>query len=158
MRWRHIYKSAFLGALAWAASGMACADERILSFDETVTVNADGSMYVREVIRVRAEGKKIRRGIFRDFPTTYSGRDGHRYVVGFAFQGASRDGRPEKWHTEDRGNGVRIYLGSKDAFVSPGEHTYEIVFRTDRQLGYFAEHDELFWNVTATVGISRSIE
>jgi uncharacterized membrane protein YgcG len=69
-------------------------------------------------------------------------------VVGFAFQGASRDGRPEKWHTEDRGNGVRIYLGSKDAFVSPGEHTYEIVFRTDRQLGYFAEHDELFWNVT----------
>jgi uncharacterized membrane protein YgcG len=147
MRWRHIYKSALV-VLACAFSGITVADERILSFDETVTVNADGSMYVREVIRVRAEGNKIRRGIFRDFPTTYSGKDGHRYVVEFAFQGASRDGRPEKWHSEDRSNGVRIYLGSKDALVSRGEHTYELVFRTDRQLGYFAEHDELYWNVT----------
>ena len=70
--WRHIYKSAFLALLAWAAGGAAAiADERILSFDETVTVNADGSLYVREVIRVRAEGNKIRRGIYRDFPTIY---------------------------------------------------------------------------------------
>ena len=148
MAWRHIYKSALLGALAWAASGLTCADERILSFDETVTVNADGSMYVREVIRVRAEGNKIRRGIYRDFPTTYRGKDGHPYVVAFSFQGASRDGRPEQWHAENRDNGVRIYLGSRDALVSHGEHTYELVFRTDRQLGYFAEHDELYWNVT----------
>lgn len=147
MGWRHIYKSALV-VLAWAAGGIAYADERILSFDETVTVNADGSMYVREVIRVRAEGDKIRRGIYRDFPTTYTGKDGHPYVVAFAFQGASRDGQPEQWHAENRGNGVRIYLGSRDAFVSRGEHTYELVFRTDRQLGYFADHDELYWNVT----------
>jgi uncharacterized membrane protein YgcG len=137
-----------LAYLAWAGSGIACADERILSYDETVTVNTDGSMYVRDTIRVRAEGDKIRRGIFRDFPTTYTGRDGHAYVVGFAFQGASRDGQPEQWHAENRGNGVRIYLGSRDTFVPAGEHTYELVFRTDRQLGYFADHDELYWNVT----------
>jgi uncharacterized membrane protein YgcG len=135
--------------LAWAAGvSTAGADERILSFDETVTVNADGSMYVREVIRVRAEGDKIRRGIFRDFPTIYRGKDGHDYVVGFAFQGASRDGQQEQWHTEDRSNGVRVYVGSANATVSHGEHTYELVFRTDRQLGYFADHDELYWNVT----------
>jgi uncharacterized membrane protein YgcG len=146
---RHIYKSALLALLAWmGCNSAALADERILSFDETVTVNADGSMYVREVIRVRAEGNKIQRGIFRDFPTIYSGKDGHKYVVGFAFQGASRDGRPEQWHAENRGNGVRLYLGSRDKFVSRGEHTYELVFRTDRQLGYFADHDELYWNVT----------
>jgi uncharacterized membrane protein YgcG len=137
-----------LALLAWAACGIASADERILSFDETVTVNADGSMYVRETIRVRAEGNKIRRGIYRDFPTRYTGRDGHPYVVGFAFQAASRDGQSEQWHQEDRGNGVRIYLGSRDAYVPAGEHTYELVFRTDRQLGYFADHDELYWNVT----------
>ena len=29
-----------------------------------------------------------------------------------------------------------------------GEHTYELVYRTDRQMGYFADHDELYWNVT----------
>jgi len=151
--WRCIYKSAsawtMLVLLAWAGgTPAALADERILSFDETVTVNADGSMYVRETIRVRAEGNKIRRGIFRDFPTIYSGSDGHQYVVGFAFQGASLDGRPAQWHAENRDNGVRIYVGNPSELVPSGEHTYELVFRTDRQLGYFADHDELYWNVT----------
>ena len=150
--WRRIYKSAPLwtvvALLAWLPGGAANADERILSYDETITVNADGSMYVREVIRVRAEGNKIKRGIYRDFPTIYKGKDGHQYVVGFAFQGASLDGRPEQWRPENRGNGVRIYVGNPSARLSGGEHTYELVFRTDRQLGYFADHDELYWNVT----------
>ena len=69
-------------------------------------------------------------------------------MVGFAFQGASRDGQPEQWRAENRGNGVRIYMGNPSAFVQQGEHTYELVFRTDRQLGYFGDHDELYWNVT----------
>jgi len=147
--WQHIYKSGLLVVLAWAAGCAATyADERILSFDETVTVNADGSLYVRERIRVRAEGNKIRRGIYRDFPTIYSGSDGHRYVVDFAFQGASLDGQAEQWRAENRGNGVRIYIGNPSELVRAGEHTYELVFRTDRQLGYFANHDELYWNVT----------
>ncbi|HEY6124661.1 MAG TPA: DUF2207 domain-containing protein [Steroidobacteraceae bacterium] len=138
-----------LALVAWMAGVPAAyADERILSFDETITVNADGSLYVREVIRVRAEGDKIRRGIYRDFPTIYSGSNGQRYVVGFAFQGATRDGRPEQSRVENRGNGVRVYLGNPSETVPRGEHTYEIVFRTDRQMGFFAEHDELYWNVT----------
>jgi len=146
---RHIYKSALLALLAWAAGATAAnADERILSFDETITVNDDGSLYVREVIRVRAEGDKIRRGIFRDFPTIYRGSDGQRYVVGFSLQGASRNGQWEQSRVENRGNGVRVYLGNPSATVPRGEHTYEIVFRTDRQMGYFADHDELYWNVT----------
>jgi uncharacterized membrane protein YgcG len=146
---RRIYKSACLAFLAWAAGcAVATADERILSFDETITVNADGSLYVREVIRVRAEGNKIRRGIYRDFPTIYRGSDGHQYVVGFSFQGATRDGRPEQSRVENRSNGVRVYLGNPSSSVPRGEHTYEIVFRTDRQLGFFDSHDELYWNVT----------
>ena len=39
-------------------------------------------------------------------------------------------------------------LATLPSCVPPGEHTYELVFRTDRQLGYFADHDELYWNVT----------
>jgi hypothetical protein len=127
--WQHIYKSGLLVLLAWATGcAAAYADERILSFDETVTVNADGSLYVRERIRVRAEGRNIRRGIYRDFPTTYSGSDGHRYVVDFAFQGASRDGKTEQWHAENRGNGVRIYIGNPSELVRVGETPYELVF------------------------------
>ncbi|HEU5135391.1 MAG TPA: DUF2207 domain-containing protein [Steroidobacteraceae bacterium] len=140
---------ALVALLAWAAGcATATADERILSFDETITVNSDGSLYLREVIRVRAEGNKIRRGIYRDFPTIYRGSDGTRYVVDFSFQGASLDGQWVQSRVENRDNGVRIYLGDPSSTVARGEHTYEIVFRTDRQMGFFANHDELYWNVT----------
>jgi len=123
------------------------ADERILSFDDTVTVQNDGTLTVREIIRVRAEGRNIRRGIYRDFPTTYPG-NGRQIVVGFSFESATRDGQDEPWRTEPHGNGVRVYLGSARVMLPQGEHTYELVYRTDRQMGFFADHDELYWNVT----------
>ena len=94
--WRHIYKSGLAGR-CWhgrAAAPRRYADERILSFDETVTVNADGSLYVRELIRVRAEGSKIRRGIYRDFPTIYQRQRWPADRGGFAFESATRDGQP----------------------------------------------------------------
>ena len=46
------------------------AQERILSYDSEVDVRDDGSLDVVERIRVRAEGNHIRRGIYRDFPTS----------------------------------------------------------------------------------------
>src|SRR5690606_29860282 len=40
------------------------------------------------------------------------------------------------------------YIGSRDAIVTPGPHTYTLTYRTARQLGFFDTHDELYWNVT----------
>jgi len=137
------------GLLLWTLCASAVlADERILSFDETITVQADGSLELREAIRVRSEGRKIRRGIYRDFPTIYPAGNGRQVVVGFRFESATRDGQQEPWRTESRGNGVRVYLGSPNVLLPAGEHVYELVYRTDRQMGFFADHDELFWNVT----------
>lgn len=147
MRRRRSY--GLLALLAWLALGaVARADERILSFESTIHVALDGTLEVRELIRVNAEGRNIRRGIYRDFPTIYEAQDGRTIVVGFAFVGATRDGNDEPWRIEARGNGQRIYLGNPSATVPPGEHTYELVYRTDRQMGFFADHDELYWNVT----------
>ena len=44
------------------------ADERILSFDSHIVVEKGGDLVVTEKIQVRAEGKEIKRGIFRDIP------------------------------------------------------------------------------------------
>ncbi|MDF3020730.1 MAG: hypothetical protein K0Q92_2033 [Steroidobacteraceae bacterium] len=143
-----IYKAALLVLLAWLAPAQAEARERILSFDSTISVARDGTLEVRERIKVYAEGQNIRRGIYRDFPTIYQANGGRTVVIGFAFVGATRDGRDEPWRTENRDNGVRIYLGSKSVELPHGEHTYELVYRTDRQMGFFADHDELYWNVT----------
>ena len=42
------------------------ADERILRFDSAISVARDATMTVSETIQVRAEGDRIRRGIYRD--------------------------------------------------------------------------------------------
>lgn len=126
----------------------ALADERILSFHSDIQVNADGSMQVVETIRVRAEGQEIKRGIYRDFPTDYRDRFGNRVRVDFAVVGANRDGVTEAWHSTRQGEGVRVYLGQQDVYLDPGEYLYALTYRTNRQLGFFADHDELYWNVT----------
>lgn len=122
------------------------AQERILSYDSDLQLNADGSLDVTERIRVRAEGENIRRGIYRDFPTRYQDRHGNRVVVDFEMVGLQRDGRSEPYFIEQLGNGVRVNFGNDDFLPVPGEFTYELRYRTTRQIGFFDRHDELYWN------------
>jgi uncharacterized membrane protein YgcG len=128
--------------------GEASAEEVIRRFVSDVTVNTDGSLDVRETIVVTVEGQQIRRGILRDFPTTYKDRNGSTVRVDFDVRSVARDGRQEDYSTSNVNNGVRIQIGNKDVFLDHGEHTYEISYRTDRQLGFFESFDELYWNAT----------
>jgi uncharacterized membrane protein YgcG len=134
--------------LALAVTMPAAAAERILDYRSEIDVRPDAAVIVAEHIAVEARGEVIRRGIYRDFPTDYRDRLGNRYRVGFEVLEVTRNGAPEPYHTERRANGVRVYVGSADRFVEHGRHDYRIVYRTDRQLGYFEHHDELYWNVT----------
>ena len=127
---------------------LAIADERILEYQSDIRIHENGTLTVTETIRVRAEGKNIRRGIYRDFPTSYKDRLGNRFRVDFSVISVRRNGQPEPWHTEKRANGIRVYFGSANHFLEHGEHQYELVFFTNRQIGFFTEHDELWWNVT----------
>ncbi len=121
--------------------------ERILDFSSLVLIDPDGSMVVTETITVQATGEQIKRGIVREFPTLYTGRDGSRVRVGFTLLDVKRDGASEPYHTEKKSNGVAIYVGDRNVHLSPGRHTYDLTYRTTGQLGFFAEHDELYWNV-----------
>ncbi len=131
-------------------SPLVQADERILSYHSDIQILQDGSMTVTETIQVRAEGRKIKRGIYRDFPTTYKDRLGNRYTVGFGLQSVTRDGQPEAHHIKQRSNGVRIYIGSENVMLPKNTYTYRLRYSTNRQLGFFEQHDELYWNVTGT--------
>jgi len=122
--------------------------ERILSFDSSIEIKADSSLLVTEKIKVVSQGKKIKRGIYRDFPTRYKDHYGINYVVGFDIINITRDGKKEPYHTKPLSNGIRIYIGHKDYYLASGQYTYTITYRTNRQLGFFKDHDELYWNVT----------
>ena len=126
------------------------ADERILDYRSDIRVQPDGALHVTETLRVRAEGRDIRRGIYRDFPTRYRDRYGNRVVVEFTPVSVRRNGGSEPWHAESRGNGVRIYAGSAGRLLEPGIHEYEFVYTTNRQLGYFEQYDELYFNAVGT--------
>jgi len=127
---------------------VAIAEERIHRYHSDIVVDAKGDMTVTETITVNAEGNKIKRGIYRDFPTQYKDRFGNKYKVGFSIVQVLRDGSPEDFHTEKKSNGIRIYIGSKDRYLKKGDYTYAITYQTNRQLGFFDQHDELYWNVT----------
>jgi uncharacterized membrane protein YgcG len=132
--------------LAFATTALA--DERNLAFHSDITVDADAGMRVDETIRVHAEGDQIRHGIYRDFPTRYKDRFGNRVRVDFEPEGVTRDGKPEPFRTESQANGVRVYFGSSDTLLETGDYDYVFHYRTARQLGFFDDHDELYWNVT----------
>jgi uncharacterized membrane protein YgcG len=122
--------------------------ERIRDFHSDIHLLDDGALLVKETITIFSTGNLIRHGIYREFPTRYKDRLGNNYVVGFHWLGATCDGHEETSRIEDYSNGERIYLGDKNSYLARGQHTYELTYSTNRQLGFFTDHDELYWNVT----------
>ena len=146
-------------ALLAGATAARAQSERILNFKSFIQVHPDASMTVTENIAVQAAGQEIKRGIIREFPTTYTDRLGNTVRVGFKVEEVLRDDRPEPYHTESAANGVKIRIGQKDVFLRSGVYTYTIRYRVDRELGFFKDFDELYWNVTGngwTFAIDRA--
>jgi len=133
--------------------GISCAEsqisgERILSYHSEITVNQDSSINVTEDIKVKSKGINIKHGIYRDFPTKYTDKNGKTYQVGFDVLSVKKDEINENYKVESMSNGKRVYIGKSYVSLSPGEYTYTLQYKTTRQLGFFEDHDELYWNVT----------
>jgi len=147
--WRYLALLALL-ALSQAAPaqpGDRAGEERILSYSSDIRIGSDAGLDVTETIRINALGNEFRHGIYRDFPRT--GRQaGGPVEVGFEVASVTRDGRPEPWRLEPAEGSYRIVIGDADVMLRPGAHTYRIRYRTTLQLGFLADRDELYWNVT----------
>ncbi|BBB32145.1 conserved hypothetical protein [Thermotomaculum hydrothermale] len=124
------------------------ASEEILDYQSDITIGRDNTLLVIESITVRAEGKKIKRGIYREFPTDYVDSMGRRVKVRFKVESVERNGERINYWVERRVNGYRVYMGSKNYYLKPGVYTFRLTYITDRQIGFFKDHDELYWNVT----------
>jgi uncharacterized membrane protein YgcG len=140
--------AALLAALLLALPAGARAEERIKSYVADIQVRADGAVDVVETITVNAEGNRIQRGIYRDFPTRYDDRLGRRVRVGFEVESVERNGAPERYALETLSNGVRVRIGNPDVLLPYQDHQYRIRYRTTRQVGFFDGYDEIYWNVT----------
>lgn len=141
------YLAVFVAVLALGAAA-ASAEEAIRHFHADVKVDNSGLVTVTETIAVNAENVEIRHGIFRDFPLTFRKPDNSLAEVDFKLLSVTRDGEAEDYKTETIDNGIRIYAGSPDSYVSTGPHTYKFTYETNRQVRYLDDRDEFFWNVT----------
>ena len=138
----------FLGLAISLTHSPARAEERITSFHADIRIDPDGSLLVTESISVVSEGRRIRRGIYRDFPTTYKRQDGSVAKVKFKLISTLRDGVREEADVSHLLNGLRIRLGRSAYLLPAGIHNYIIRYRTDRQLFHDPDFDGLYWNVT----------
>ena len=135
--------------LVWGfAAAPLFAEERILRFDVEATVEEGASLIVTERIAFTAEGKDIKRGLYRTFPTDFTDAEGVRRRAGFELLSAELDGAPTPSLVERVGENLDIRLGDLEKLLSYGEHQFSITYRTSGQLGFFKDHDELYWNVT----------
>ncbi len=130
------------------ASAAAPNTERILSYHSDITVGKDGWLIVTETIQVRCAQQEIKQGIYRDFPVLHVGRDRRKIIVPFEVVSIRRDDKPEPYHVESKDNCQRVRIGRKGVFLNPGVYTYALTYKTTRQILFFDDHDELYWNVT----------
>lgn len=127
---------------------VARAEERILSFVSELEVKRDATLDVKETIEVVSEGRQIIHGLMREFPTRYKDRFGNAYMVGFTLKSTLQNAQPIQTRTEDMRNGIVLYLGDPNRRLLPGRYTYVIEYSVTRELGFFKDFDELYWNVT----------
>ncbi len=122
-------------------------EEKIISFHSDITIAESGSLTVRETIQIYAAGDIFKRGITRALPLSRRDVDNNRIGVDYIIREVLVDGKPVNYFTEKEGGDLVVYVGERDRYLSPGNYRYEILYETAGQIGFFADYDELSWNV-----------
>lgn len=136
--------------LLMAVLGVLCAHgqtEKINSFHTDLTVAADGQLTITEEINIHAEGNEFKRGIVRRLPRLFTDNKGRQHRVSYEFTQVLVFGAPSPHHTATEGDDFVLYVGSEGNFLEPGDYPYTITYITKGQLGFFADFDEIYWNV-----------
>ena len=118
--------------------------EEILSYHIDATLNQDSSLLVEETIKVRAQGKDIKRGIYRDLPTRYAGEKTPVTIIS-----VTRNGQSIPYTTKRGDNQKRVYLGDMNRYIYPGVYEYKITYKYQNIVRYNEEkiQDVFFHNL-----------
>src|SRR5437867_4216674 len=83
-----------------AASETARDQDRILTFNSDLTILADGTLKVREIIRMHNGGGSFENGLQRRFTSTRHDQHGRTWNVSYENIIVLRDGNPESFSQE----------------------------------------------------------
>jgi uncharacterized membrane protein len=125
-----------------AAGQRSLAIER---FDAAIAVNRDGSVDVAETVTAKFTGSW--NGIYRTVPVEYHTPQGFNWTLRLELLGATG---PDGQALRVEGERDRHYIKYKIWVPGAEDATRTVVlrYRAKNGLRFFADHDELYWNVT----------
>ena len=136
---------AFITTLFFAALTTQARDLTIQRFDETVTVNPNGTIEVTEIIEARFTG--FWHGIYRTIPVEYDTPQHLNYSLLLEpLSVTDDDGHALKYEQKREGRYLKFKIsvpGAQDA-----TKTVMLHYRVLNAIRFFEDHDELYWNVT----------
>jgi Predicted membrane protein (DUF2207) C-terminal domain/Predicted membrane protein (DUF2207) N-terminal domain len=118
---------------------------RVSDFQDTITVERDGSAVINERITLAFSGEW--HGIHRTIPIEYPGPNGTNYELFIDVTGITdASGSKLKYESSHSGSyrDLKIYI--PDAVDAT--RTVEISYRVRNGTRFFHDYDELYWNVT----------
>lgn len=139
-----IFSKAFiLSFLLLSLPGIA---EEIKNFHSNIYIKKDGTILVQENIEYDF-GNALRHGIYRDIPYRYSSGL-TKYSVRLNVEDVTNfNDEPYIYEVSQSGGWANIRIGDPDRKIS-GLHNYRIEYSVIGAIGFFEDHDELYWNVT----------
>ncbi len=136
---------ALIAAVLLAAPTTQARDLTIQRFDETVTVNPNGTIEVTEIIEARFTG--FWHGIYRTIPVEYDTPQHLNYSLLLEpLSVTDDDGHALKYEQKREGRYLKFKItvpGAQDA-----TKTVLLHYRILNAIRFFDDHDELYWNVT----------
>jgi len=130
--------------------GQAHKKEHILSFHSDIRIDSTGEIEISEHIVVFVTGKKIKRGIVRSLPLYRQDAFRNKVKIDFVIAKVCSGGKSAEYFTREESGTRSIYIGRQGVLLDTGTYNYDIVYRSKGHIGFFADYDELYWNVTGT--------
>ena len=124
------------------------AQEVITDFHQDILIFESSDIQVKETIKISVENINIKHGIIRKFPIRRKDAEGRNVRVDFVLESVLLDGKPVACTSDYSDDFCELRIGRRDTFISRGLHEFTLLYTAKGEIGFFEDHDELYWNVT----------
>lgn len=128
---------------------LAPAKEHIPYLFSMIEILPTGLVKINETVVVVANGEKLINGLSRSIPKYSTSRINVKHKVDIDLLSVTINGQDVPHKLEEVGN--NIVITPQQAYqLQPGVYTYQFDYILDRQLWYYDEFNEFYWDVTGS--------
>lgn len=125
------------------------AKEHIPYLFTNIEILANALVSFDEKIIVIANGDKLRTGLKKSIPLYVNDRMGNKRKISANLIEVKVNGSPINYKIVEAQNRL-VFEPEQDYQLQPGIYEYEFKYVIDRQISYYDEFDEFYWNLTGS--------